>query len=581
MILLGSSEPYNDKYSIIMPPPPPPSKSYLLNIIDSSDEEEEDDHDDTSLSMQQFLEQQQRIRNDSANNDNNDDDNDSKSSPLKRNDTPETVQTEEDPDATEEDTLDAAVSSSPAAVSPTKKRKKKKSKKKKRKSPATPTEASATSTTTPSTSTSPRIRFGTVTVQHYPRCLGTDVVPLDGGWPLGMITTNNDPPSNTNTADDSSASPSPSPQTCTVDEFEERKQAHLRERWNKVVLPTLSSGDSSSNESNNNPKNNTSSKQQNKKAAAVIPSTPPRAPPSRPSFDDYLETRQWDYKASGQKNPLFTLVKEQERMALLLEEVDGIDQILEQRILKLQAKHNKPASSPKQQQQQQQQAHKHNTRTRSRSGSCDSPSSTRRRSSRGSSKTFGKEERYNDIFTEYAVHHVRNELEAIRNQRTQEDARGCTCRKLSVYIPPPGAGKKAAHRRMNAQKVVEELRKRQLLPKQKQTREELELLLLETVQQEPCCRADNNCPCVANGIGCQSDVCKCWYAAHQAKTTSHHNKQRTNNSGTGEITPAVIHERCRNVHGMYSTDMDGIAAHRQAILQCQPVGTPLTSNLMK
>lgn len=58
---------------------------------------------------------------------------------------------------------------------------------------------------------------------------------------------------------------------------------------------------------------------------------------------------------------------------------------------------------------------------------------------------------------------------------------------------------------MNVQKVKEELRKRNALPSPQGSREDLEQLLLEIVQQEPCCGPE--CECTINGIECQDDAC--------------------------------------------------------------------------
>jgi hypothetical protein len=102
--------------------------------------------------------------------------------------------------------------------------------------------------------------FGHVRIQEYERCLGIDVVPLDGSWPLGI----------------GKKLVECAIVELTVDQYEEEKQQRLQERMAQLVgLERLQ----------------------------------PR--------QDVLETRQWDY-LSRSKNPLFHLVTESNRMELLL-----------------------------------------------------------------------------------------------------------------------------------------------------------------------------------------------------------------------------------------------------------------------
>ena len=154
---------------------------------------------------------------------------------------------------------------------------------------------------------------------------------------------------------------------------------------------------------------------------------------------------------------------------------------------------------------------------------------------------------------------------------------------------------------MKLHKVKEELRKRHLLPpegpQQQHSREELELLLHDTVEGEPCCRADS-CPCARNGIECQADSCSCWYTSHQTKQTQH--DEHTNHSTTAAggnsndhhndhssssnsiITLDEIKARCGNSLGMSTVDMDKIDAFRRNYLSnlsvISPETTPTTSN---
>lgn len=316
----------------------------------------------------------------------------------------------------------------------------------------------------------PSVSFGTTSVIEFERCLGADVVPGDGGWPLGM---------NWTVVEEYSAG---------VDAYEADKQERLRQRWRlrkstmlKQDLVNFHFGDS---------------------LEGVI-----------------LETRAYDYK-DGHKNPLFGMLCEQDRMKLLL-------------------KSSTPPSS----------------------FSEDEPviHDRKLRSTRSRSASFS--EQFNDTFTQAHVHHVRHELEQIRNWRTAEDARGCTCRKLQVYLPPPdGGGKKAQKRRMNPNKVKDELKKRGLLPKEDKTREELEVLLYEAVEAEPCCLDD--CSCVVNGIDCQDNACQCWRPSHQTSSQKR--------SSESDSSPSAIQRRCGNPHGMTAVDFGKINAYRQEMI-CQVI----------
>ncbi|GAX23345.1 hypothetical protein FisN_27Lh123 [Fistulifera solaris] len=231
-------------------------------------------------------------------------------------------------------------------------------------------------------------------------------------------------------------------------------------------------------------------------------------------FPETLETRPLDYKR-GVSNLLFRPLSEHSRMKVLLAS----------------GEHEVHHSSN---------AHVHNRRTRSKSVT----------------------EEYSDDFPQVDVLHVRNELENLRASRSMEGHTGCTCRKLHVYIPPPGGGGKKAHsRRLSVHKVIEELRKRHKLPVENKNREELELLLHSIVREEPCCTHD--CPCTQNGINCQVDACSCWLA-------SHIEDRKASNS----VPNKVIRERCGNKYGMYAIDESQVNAERkqQIRMYCQVIG---------
>lgn len=230
-----------------------------------------------------------------------------------------------------------------------------------------------------------------------------------------------------------------------------------------------------------------------------------------------LETRPYDYKRGG-KNLLFRSLTEHSRMNLLL--ASGDHEVHRSSV---------PSSAPAQKR-----------RTRSKSVTDE----------------------YSDDFPHVDVLHVRNELENLRASRSMEGHTGCTCRKLHVYVVPPGGGGKKAHsRRLSVHKVIEELRKRHKLPSKNKTREELELLLQSIVAEEPCCGQD--CPCAQNGIICQVDACSCWLASHM-----------DDKKASNLVPNQKIRERCGNKYGMYALDASKVDADRkeQIMMYCQVIG---------
>jgi hypothetical protein len=253
-----------------------------------------------------------------------------------------------------------------------------------------------------------------------------------------------------------------------------------------------------------------------------------------------LETRQWDYKYK-QRNPLFRTMGEKDRMRVLLAdstirttptEADAAP-VNNDTLAKITPVDRKMG--------------------RARSTSFGSTSST--------SASTTSWEHYNDKYTQVEVHHIRHEIEVIRTSREMEGSTGCTCRKLSVYIPPPNAGKKAQHRRLNLPKLKEELRKRHLLPTEQTTRETLEHILAAAVEQEPCCTDD--CACVRNGIECQADACSCWHTTHQVKTNKPSAEPAVaTTSAYANLSVQDIQSRCGNKYGMYAVDLDEIDQYR-------------------
>jgi hypothetical protein len=490
-----------------MPPPPPPSKSYLIRIVDSDDEDSEAE---LSLIPQGTSEvpndsDSYRYANSNSNNANinstiNNPAPTLAESPVEDNDNYASASDSQDDCSALDTSLDddeengtteshasprssihplqsssASTSSTTGSLDCSAKSKRRKRKKKKRKGT--------------SGQSSRRVHFKSVSVFEFGRCLGTDVVPSDGGWPLGMaMSTITDSISDNKNVERVTEE--------SVDDYEAERQARLHARLKVLELDGVESDPA-----------------------------------------EWLETRQWDYKYKS-KNPLFRMMTEKERMALLLADSEGdvgslapLQDMMYTRV--------RSGSMDKK------------THMRTRSGSIDkkTPQVSRTRSA-----SFA--EQYNDTYTQVEVHHVRNELETLRNSRSKEGNTGCTCRKLDVYLLPPGGGGKKAHsRRMNERKVKEELRKRHLLPQELKTREELEILLHDTVEKEPCCLDD--CACVRDGIECQADTCKCWFTSHQSEKGKKH-----------DDIPSIekINSRCGNRFGMYTVDMVKIDDFRSSYI---------------
>ena len=128
---------------------------------------------------------------------------------------------------------------------------------------------------------------------------------------------------------------------------------------------------------------------------------------------------------------------------------------------------------------------------------------------------------------------------------------------------------------MKLQKLKDELIKRNLLvlstdesdaPASTMTREEMEQLLHDAVEKEPCCLYTDTCFCARNGIGCQADVCSCWHSSH-SNTSSKSQSGSHNKSSSVAITVQEIQQRCgNNVGGMYVVDDHKIDTFRNDYL---------------
>ncbi|GKZ00312.1 hypothetical protein MPSEU_000984100 [Mayamaea pseudoterrestris] len=346
------------------------------------------------------------------------------------------------------------------------------------------------------------LSFGNVTVKSMDRCLGVDGVPASGSWPLGL---------NDEVLEISNVS---------VDDYEQAKQERLQERLAQLKV------DDDDDDSATSPIH------------------------TNGSSTRVLETRQWDYRSSNHKNPLFGSLTENLRRQLFLnyssaehdEDGDGHDAVLQPQL-----SGSPPRLAPR----------KHRARSGSFSSSGEVINSTRR--TRPTAPHSTTEQQFNETFTQLDVNAVRNQLEELRNSRSQRA--GCNCRKLVVHVGSSlGTSKKAQAKRLNINDLKKELRKRHLLPHESApSREELETILHQAVQNEPCCHAD--CFCVRNNINCQMDACDCWLPSHQLQLP-HNGNRKAQQHSFGELSSQEIEAACGNRYGMYATNFDQIQKHR-------------------
>ena len=497
-----------------MPPPPPPSKSYLLKFDTSSDEEVEDPpvyHDNTSSN--QFSPMNFSFAND---------------------DTDETLC--RDPQSTMNHAGSFITNGDNEQLhirlnDQSKNRKKKKKKKKKK----------------PSKSSSPlevqkKVTFGKVKVRELYRDIHSDGVPMDGGWPLGL------------------GSNIHRQYSTNVDTFEQHKQIELVNRYKKYVHEKRHDRIYSSCKSSRRKRSNSKGGEELRKFEE-----------QKEKMEEYdalsvyipesfvFETRPFDYKRSnytpsfvkngvfGQdpmlewkeikamgRNVLFRPLVEAERKDLLLRDASSHFHL------------PMPSSAPPS-----------STAVLSLLQKDGSPSPSKYRS-RGDSVTWSEDD---TTYCSSAVNQIRNELEQIRIHRSPDMSTGCSCRKLVGILPKnivvSGGGKRTHHhRRMQERKVKEELRKRHVPFTSSATREELEQLLYDTVEERGCC-TDKDCECYRNGIMCHADTCSCWNPSHNSTSGSH--KRGEDNV---VLSNEVIRQNCGNNNGIYVVDFDEIQKHR-------------------
>lgn len=380
------------------------------------------------------------------------------------------------------------------------------------------------------------VYFSDVTVRAFPRAFSADTVPAHGGWPLGMELEG---------YEDIDKVP--------IEEYESSKQNRLCERY----MAMLSSRDNKT--PPGSPPKGSSPSKKNKEKEEVLDKEIIRLIDVDATVNDcgvndghdatptntIYESRQWDYRRL--KNPLFGSVSQDQRHAIFLE-ASGTDLST---IIESQNHNNKKSTG--------------RTRSNSMGNHSHSGSSPRSRSNSLGNHDLGNsmKGKFNEEYTQAMVHHVRNELEQIRFERNKSGAKGCSCRKLVVYLPPKdgSGGKKAQHRRLKPSKVVQELKKRHLYDPSvaSMSREHMEMTLHKAVENEPCC-GDNNCFCVRNGIVCQADACSCWH-------DSHVHAKHSSGSSSHVLTNDDIRKRCGNPEGTYLVDSDVIDRYRIEIIK--------------
>jgi hypothetical protein len=302
-----------------------------------------------------------------------------------------------------------------------------------------------------------------------------------------------------------------------LEDYERSRQEALKERWEHI-------------------------RETNKDMDASVERNMTQRPPGVPLL---LETRRWDYRIDI-KNPLFGASSEEQRQALFLGSTESKDDDSFSSSISKSTGRSRSNSVGS---------------TFSSNNSSSSPSKRRDRSNSAASS-----EQFNETYNQVYVHHVRNELEQLRIERTKSGATGCNCRKLTVYLPPKdgSSGKRAQHRRMKPSKVAQELKKREIYDPGA-SREASEQTLHDAVEAEPCC-SGNDCFCIRNGLDCQADACSCWHDSHV------HNK-----SGGVFLSVRKIKSRCGNPLGMATVDNEAIDKFRKVVLEsnsiiCHPVG---------
>lgn len=416
--------------------------------------------------------------------------------------------------------------------SPSKKKKKKNKKKNKKKTSQTISNAEQREFAEPKKA-SKKVQFENVHVREYRRCIGTDGVPCDGGWPLGL---SNEVVREYNVIGG-------------IEEFEQQKQMELRRRWDKFV-----------------------SKHSGRNNSDGLDSVEERC----------FETRQLDFKKSNKghngdngnnhligdgKNPLFKPSDEDDRKKMIMRDYCITLEEIQKGFAEEEPSSHHPTEHHSDHDNKDH--HKHHKHKKDKKST--------KRTTRSSSETCEYE---GTPFDPFDIRHIRNDLEQIRNNRSAAFT-GCSCRKPHFFLPFYTAHKEASsptngggssnggkhkHKKdhkLPDRKLKEELRKRGKL-KPNQSRAEMEIELGNAIEKQGCCTSDD-CECVKNGIECQADSCSCWYPQHQSISHGHH-------APVTELpSPEEMEAGCGNKNGIYIVKFGEIHNYRNTVL-CQEIG---------
>ena len=536
-----------------MPPPPPPSASYNLKIIDSSDEEDGDFHVNDACGYNSLSW--------------------TEAAPVIDADDVHVMEEKKDETEPSDDEV-ADLSNGGTESTRNRKQKKKKSKTEPTfdidaafvKGSVLPTTMAVEDAQKKHNKT---VSFGTVSIREYARTLGTHTVPSDGGFPLGLgplaVEYTHEQWLESQKQIENTGSPNKHhshhnhPKGYLISDFESRKQTELQQRYIQLIRDqrrrkfekeweknhmnkfhhnyntrkgkkrsdSITHGNRSSSVRSSSGKLKMEMNAEEKEELERIVAQPVELPNV-----DYLETRQYDYKkrinskvvvetmTEGEelimnhrgRNPLFTILHENERKKLLLRDDEWYKQCYV-----------------------------------------------------NEKKTKSYKEQSIDLTDQTITQHIRHDLEMLRIQRSDQANLGCSCRKLHVFIPGSSDKnhhkKKGSHRRLPERKVREELRRRGIA-QDGLNREKLEQALHDAIESEPCCWG-NDCPCFKSGIGCQADTCSCWYPSHEGATNTSAKKEGVNSESRNVVDQDVhdIEQRCGN--SIYVVNFGKIQRHRE------------------
>ena len=300
-----------------------------------------------------------------------------------------------------------------------------------------------------------RVEWGQVVVRRYFRMPSPHSVPVRGAWPLGLGAEDGQPPSQ-----------------ISVDAYERQRQKELERRWQEL---------------------------------------PKRLRKTVGCGEGGLESRQYDYKAPEERNPLFGPMEERRRKLTLLQALESMGE--EGSGGGKEVSSDSLSSSP-----------------------CGSPRKTTLAASLYLSRYQAWEEQ------EEARSRELDELRASRKQI------GCSCHHTAK-----------APEKLSLKKLKEELHRRHLSAPGTDKARLLEMLK-EALQKEKLCSGGEGpdaCECFIAGVPCHADVCGCCAGK----------RGKGGGSGGGKS-----HHDCRNPVGNFLYEEASVRGHRFEYLTAVPVG---------